>query len=319
MRRPAKKPPQWGRRITIAGSLLFALWPASPLGPATVKLDPLPERVAPAAAQQDIVPEAVWLVSRGSEADLYSNGLRVENRYRVSNVGRPLDGRPAGIVFHTTESHQAPFAEERSRELTRIGANLIAYIRRHKSYHFVIDRFGRVNRVVEEADAANHAGWSIWADARREYVGLNQIFLGVALEAETAAQGITPAQLQAGKTLIAMLRSKYEIAAANCVTHGQVSVNPHNFRVGHHTDWGGSFPFTDLGLPDNYSLPLPAIAHFGFRSDGAFAQAAGPRLLKSVELAERQLAGNAAARGVMVEAYRAELRKQFQGFKEQIP
>ena len=31
-------------------------------------------------------------------------------------------------------------------------------------YNFLIDRFGRVYRVVQESDAANHAGNSIWAE-----------------------------------------------------------------------------------------------------------------------------------------------------------
>ncbi len=288
------------------------------MGPATAKLDSLHPRTALPSASNSFT-EKVWLVDASAAADLFSNGLRVENRYRVSNPERRLDGRPAGIVFHTTESHQAPFDEERNRQLTRIGTNLIAYVRRNKMYHFVIDRFGRVYRVVEEGDAANHAGWSIWADPRRSYVGLNQTFLGVAFEAETAADAVTSAQLQAGRTLTAMLRSKHKIPAANCVTHGQVSVNPHNFRVGHHTDWGGAFPFTEVGLPDNYRLPLPSMTHFGFRSDASFAQAAGPRLLKSVELAEEQLAAVAASRGLTVEGYRAELRRRFHGFKAAEP
>ena len=290
------------------------LWPPHPLGPSPVKLELAVERET-AAAPEDRVPD-VCLVSHTSDADLFSNGLRVENGHRVKS-SESLDGRPAGMVFHATESHQAPFAEERNRQLTRIGADLIAYIRRHRSYHFVIDRFGRVFRVVEESDAANHAGWSIWADAKKRYAGLNRTFLGVAFEAETAAEEITPAQVQSGRILIAMLRSKYGIAAGNCVTHGQVSVNPHNFRVGHHTDWGGTFPFAVLGLPDNYSLPHAAIARFGFQADAAFAQAAGPRLSKSVERAERELAAGAAARGLTVEGYRKELRKEFHGFKEQ--
>jgi N-acetyl-anhydromuramyl-L-alanine amidase AmpD len=45
--------------------------------------------------------------------------------------------------------------------LKRIGESLLAYVRRKQAYNFVIDRFGRVYRVVPESDAANHAGNSI--------------------------------------------------------------------------------------------------------------------------------------------------------------
>jgi hypothetical protein len=88
-----------------------------------------------------------------------------------------------------------------------------------------------------------------------------------------------------------------------CVTHAQVSVNPDNMRVGYHTDWASSFPFAQLGLPDNYARPLPAMVTFGFEYDETFAARAGTRLFTGVELAEQELAREAAGRPV------AELRK----------
>ena len=50
----------------------------------------------------------------------------------------------------------------------------------HRCYHFVIDRFGQVFRVVRESDVANHAGNSVWADDKSVYVNLNSSFLGIA-------------------------------------------------------------------------------------------------------------------------------------------
>src|SRR5205085_5091617 len=94
---------------------------------------------------------------------------------------------PVGIVFHTTESHLVPFEEDENRRLKQLGRNLLDVIRRQRSYHYVIDRFGRVFRVVEESDAANHAGFSIWADAAGIYVNLNDSFLGVSFEGQTGA------------------------------------------------------------------------------------------------------------------------------------
>jgi N-acetyl-anhydromuramyl-L-alanine amidase AmpD len=88
-----------------------------------------------------------------------------------------------------------------------------AYVRQNRAYHFVIDRFGRVHRVAEEADSANHAGYSIWADERWAYINLNPSFLGVAFETQTATGIVSEAQIHAAKVLTEMLRSKYGFPA----------------------------------------------------------------------------------------------------------
>ena len=123
----------------------------------------------------------VWLVEKSSEFETYSNGLRIENQYAVSHRPRAyagvftrLSGRrdgekrsdPAGIVYHTTESFQAPFESSQNNLLKRVGESLIEYVRRRRCYNFLIDRFGRVFRIVNESDAADHAGHSVWADDR---------------------------------------------------------------------------------------------------------------------------------------------------------
>jgi len=72
-------------------------------------------------------PAEIWLVESSDSADLYSNGLQVDNRYRPHTGPRdyavlPRDGevepealewreRPVGLVLHTTESDLAPFAK----------------------------------------------------------------------------------------------------------------------------------------------------------------------------------------------------------------
>src|SRR5215472_4946439 len=106
-------------------------------------------------------------------AEVYSNGLRVDTRFAVQNHPRsylafPMDrpaqtegvqrSVPAGIVFHTTESRQAPFEPDQNRVLKKLGESLLEYVRRERAYHFLIDRFGRVYRIVAETDAANHSG-----------------------------------------------------------------------------------------------------------------------------------------------------------------
>jgi hypothetical protein len=272
----------------------------------------------------------VWLVDRSTDSETYSNGLRVDTRFETANhprayVAFPADRpdraagvrrtQPAGIVFHTTESRQIPFEASANGALKQIGESLIDFVARRHAYHFLIDRFGRVYRIVRESDAAEHAGYSVWSDDTWLYLNLNESFLGISFETKTEPgqeePTVSPAQIHAAAMLTEMLRGRYGISAGNCVTHAQVSVNPENMRVGLHTDWASSFPFTQLGLPDNYARPLPSLTAFGFEYDATFVQWAGTRLYAGVELAEEELARDAAASGVTVGELRKMLRKRY--------
>jgi hypothetical protein len=275
-------------------------------------------------------PAPVWLVDKSADSETYSNGLRIvlpgnDTRFESASnprsyvafpAGRPDDGvgvrrtAPAGIVFHTTESRQLPFEAGANGALKRVGESLIDFVRRRHAYHYLIDRFGRVYRIVPESDAAEHAGYSVWRDDDWLYLDLNESFLGISFETKTVPgqeqPAVTPAQIGSAGMLTEMLRGRYGIPAGNCVTHAQVSVNPENMRVGYHTDWASSFPFAQLGLPDNYARALPAITDFGFEYDAKFVEWAGTRLYAGVELAEEELARESAGRPV------AELRKMLQ-------
>ena len=287
---------------------------------------PTMERATPGQA-----PEAtgVWLVETNSQFELYSNGLRVETRFAASTTPRrylafprmPGAGRgkwrtePAGIVFHTTESHMAPFEAGQNSVLKRAGEGLLDFVRRNRSYHFVIDRFGQVYRVVRESDYANHAGNSVWADESWIYINLNQSFIGVAFEAQTRPEAgqftANEAQVHAARVLTEMLRARYRIAAANCVTHAQVSVNPDNLLAGYHTDWVTGLPFGDLGLIDNYSAPLPSVALFGFGSDVLLAEAGGSPLTAGIQAANEQVRREARERGLTEVRYRQILHARY--------
>jgi N-acetylmuramoyl-L-alanine amidase-like protein len=322
--RPRVRRHAWKVALLIAG--LFA--PAPTVFDSAAMVDrPLP-LVSP-EAHPEVVPN-IWLVEDRKDYEIYSNGLRIENRYLAkpektpSPVFRrvhgqslavvPLDG-PAGIVYHTTESLIVPFEEDQNGTLKRLGDNLLHYIRRERSYHFVIDRFGRVFRIVPEDEPANHAGRSVWSDDGWLYVHLNHSFLGVAFEAQTHGDEQSPtagpAQVHAARILTAMLRAKYKIAASRCVTHAQVSVNPDNWRIGYHTDWAGNFPFVDIGLPDNYDIPPAALQEFGFGYDPAFIHSTGARMWKGVALAEDQVRQQASAAGAPVARYRKELQRKY--------
>lgn len=269
----------------------------------------------------------IWRVEASDGLEVYSNGLRIDLTFAVANRPRerypifPLAGagvatrygdRPVGVVFHTTESHLAPFEEDENHRLKQLGRNLLEVVRRERAYHYVIDRFGRVFAVVKESDAANHAGKSVWADTNGIYVNLNDSFLGVAFEGQTGVNEtiVNPAQLTAARALTGMLRARYHLLAESCVTHAQVSVNPSNMRIGSHTDWAGNFPFAGLGLPDNYALAPPSIYAFGFQYDESFIRATGGRW-KGLVLAEEQVARQAAAEGTPVTQYRAILQHRY--------
>ena len=239
------------------------------------------------SSPDDAIPN-VWLVDQTHDFETYSNGLRVDDRYVKPNQKRifyPVYQRgaidasqpewrsePAGIVYHTTESDQARFTADQNARLKRIGKAVIGVVQQNHSYHFLIDRFGQVFRIVPESDVANHAGYSVWADGKSIFVNLNSSFLGVAFETQTQLGDMpsaNPAQVHAARVLTEMLRAKYHIPQSNCVTHAQVSVNPDNMLVGYHTDWAGNFPFRDIGLSDNYALPPASIYAFGFDYDPA--------------------------------------------------
>jgi hypothetical protein len=286
----------------------------------------------------------VWQVQTTPQFVLYSNGLRIEEQYAVSTAPRryvafanepagPIAStgewrsEPVGIVYHTSESHLAPFEEDQNQSLRRAGEGLLDYVSRRHSYHFVIDRFGRVFRIVRESDYANHAGNSVWADQHHVYLNLNQSFFGVVFEARSKSSGleatVNTAQIYAGRILTEMLRARYGIPASNCVAHAQVSVNPSNQRVGYHLDWAANLPFAQLGLTDNYKLALPSVELFGFEADAAQIETSASSttqgmnqwtnqgMTQGLEVAVARVRRDAAAQSLPVERYREKLQKRY--------
>lgn len=326
----ARRRPLW--RFVLAAALLLGVLGSLFLIRASARVKIAETVTRPKPAQEAATPPVapVWLVEKSADSETYSNGLRIDTRFERANHARsylvfpadqPDDGagvrrtQPAGIVFHTTESRQIPFEASANGALKQIGESLLDFVRRKQAYNFLIDRFGRVYRIVPERDAAEHAGYSVWSDDAWLYLNLNESFLGISFEAETQPgqedAAVSPAQIHSAAMLTEMLRGRYGISAYNCVTHAQVSVNPENMRVGFHTDWASSFPFAQLGLPDNYARPLPALTAFGFEYDATFLRWAGTRLYAGVELAERELDRNAAASGLTATALRKALQKRY--------
>jgi N-acetylmuramoyl-L-alanine amidase len=307
---------RWFLLLALISITTATLVPKGPRAVVMPKAIPIP-RVADVRA----IPN-VWLVEKTADSETWSNGLRIDNHFLVTTRPRsylafPSDGNspvrrtaPAGIVFHTTESSQAPFEESENQELKRIGESLLEYVRRREAYNFVVDRFGRVFRVVPEEETAHHAGYSAWADANWFYINLNESFLGVSFEAASPG-GLAPAQVNSARVLVEMLRHRFEIPASNCVTHAQVSVNSSNMLAGLHVDWAAGFPFEAVGLTDNYPVPSPLVWGLGFDYDAHYKATAGEPLRAAIDDAEVILTAKAAAAGVSTAAYKERLRASY--------
>jgi len=285
-------------------------------------LGPPAEAVAPPpSAAGALTPAGVWLVEKGEGYEQFSNGLRIDTsfavagpprRYRVfgadGTFGEAVYAAPVGILFHTTESDVWPLEASFNENLRDSSHRLLRYVSRNRLYHYLIDRFGRVYRVVEEEAKANHAGHSVWAADGRTYLNLNHAFFGVAFETRWdggRALPITQAQFGSGRALTEYLRQRYGIAPGMCVTHGLTSVNPRTHRIGHHMDWARGFPFQAFDLPDQYRQPAPSVAEFGFGYDEEFLKVL-PEPWPGVRTAEAALQDEAARRGMSVDDVRKE-------------
>lgn len=294
------------------------------------------EGIVPVKYLPDYKPVKVWLVEEGDDFERFSNGLRILKGYETANHQRSYhlfqpDGAkldeslhhdPVGIVYHTSESELIPFNSANSDSIERHSDGLLGYVRSHKSYNYLIDRFGQVYRIVRDDQAANHAGNSTWADQKAQYVGLNESFLGVCFETRSEAdQGeeqLTEAQLLAGRLLTQVLRSRYNIDDANCVTHGLVSVSPKQMSIAFHHDWVKNFPFEAMGLSDKYRVATTSISVYGFTYDDSVVANAGGAIWPGAILAEEEFRRRAEQAQVdvnelrrrMRDLYRAELAEQ---------
>jgi hypothetical protein len=321
----------------------MSLFRSQSVSPRAASADVLPQGmgvpVQPAKARPEAPLEKVYLVDSKDGIESWSNGLHVQTRYTTTN--RPREyyvwnrnqpnstltqlpaKQPAGIVFHTTESTLEELEEQKLRRLKLLGQSLLSYVQKEKAYHYVIDRFGRVYRIVAETDAANHAGKSTWADDQWAYIGLNDSFLAISFETQTRpgdeAPIISQAQVDSGRMLTRMLRARYGIKAQNCVTHAQVSINPSNWQIGYHTDWAGNFPFEAIGLPDNYAQPLGSLYVFGFNYDATFFAATGARMWNGVVGSEDLLREKAQRESISVAQLRNQLRSQYRRLSALLP
>jgi hypothetical protein len=233
---------------------------------------------------------------------------RYRVHHRLNGLQPTLYTRPVGILFHTSESDLWPLEAAYGVQLRESSTALLRFVRRTKAYNYLIDRFGRVYRVVDDETRATHAGHAIWARGDEVYLDLNGAFLGVSFESRWEgghALPITQAQLVAGRNLTNYLRQRFAIAPQMCVTHGLASVSPSRHLIGYHLDWARGFPFAAFGLPDLYAQPPPSVALFGFGYDRSFVRAVG-ELWPGLIAAENSLAADAQSRAVPTSVLRQE-------------
>jgi N-acetyl-anhydromuramyl-L-alanine amidase AmpD len=274
-------------------------------------------------------PQKVWLVERDGEHEKYSNGCRILTKYETENHprayysisrGAETDGDQlrhdvAGIVYHTSESDIVSFTPDNNEAIQKRSRGLLEYIREHKSYNYLIDRYGETYRVVRDDHAADHAGNSIWADAKNIYVLLNESFLGVCFEStvnsDSLPEMLTEAQISAGIALTNVLRSKYNIDDANCTTHGLVSINPDKMLIAFHHDWVRNFPFEAMGLSDKYKVQPPNMSEYGFTYDDETLAKLGNRLWEGAVAAEEEFKKRAEKARIDPDILRRKLRDRY--------
>ena len=296
--------------------------------------------------------EPIWLVEKKQDTEIYSNGLHIitthtlvntpRNYYRIAKNSnqKPLrwhhTNKISGILYHASESDIVPFIPEMNKSIKRYSEALIRYIKSKKSYHYFIDRFGRVYRLVQEDHAANHAGNSIWADDEWIYLKLNHAFIGICFEGRDfekitvekpgerrKAPGISvdirpvdtlsfnEAQLRSGKELTDWLRVKYNISQNNCVPHALASVNPKKMLIGYHLDLSRGFPFDQFGLSDKYNESLPSMVEFGFSYDGYFEKIFDGKVWPGIRHAAKLLEKQAQDSNMNLTAYVKNLQEKY--------
>jgi N-acetyl-anhydromuramyl-L-alanine amidase AmpD len=314
--------------LTLVAAGAYHLWRMTPepAAASTATVAATQTKDAPPTPSAGVAPAGIWLVEQGPEFEQYSNGLRIETGFTTTHEPRRFrtlteDGlleagtfdKPVGILFHTSESDVWPLEESYNENLRDSSRRLLRYVQRKKLYHYLIDRFGRAYRVVDEGSKANHAGFSVWSNGGHVYMNLNHAFLGVSFETRWEggkALPITQAQFATGRNLSDFLRQRYEIRPEMCVTHGLTSVNPKKHQIGYHMDWARGFPFEAYGLPDQYQKAAPSVTLFGFGYNEDFLKVLDEPW-PGVREAFRRLEGEALASGRSVDDVRAERQALF--------
>ncbi len=295
----------------------------------------------------------IWQVEKTDDSEKYSNRLKIITTHTTSNIPRKyykflkdtpqlptkdmISDKIMGILYHASESDIYAFRPEMTESIKEYSKAMVRYLYRKKAYHYFIDRFGQVYRVVKEEHAAFHGGNSVWADEKSIYLDLNHAFIGICFEGKGFEKrnkpldnsmaslnppslkpmdttSINEAQLVSGKELTDWLRVKYNISQENCVPHSLASINPYNLLIGHHLDLSYSFPFDQYELSNKYIETIPAITEFGLSCDDYFKEIFDGNIWPGIKKSEDVLIKNAQEYNMSFNGYRKLLNKRFTSF-----
>ena len=220
--------------------------------------------------------------------------------------------RPAGRASCSTP-RRATSGRSRSRSTRSCATRArtcCATCSRTSVYHYLIDRFGRVFRVVEEKDKANHAG-HLGLERGRPRLPEPERRHDRASRSRRAGRAAGRCRSRApssrrGAASPTTCAHKWSIAPEMCVTHGLASVNPKKHLIGHHLDWARGFPFAAFGAARPVRRALAGRGPLRLRLRRAIPRRCWASRGRACAQAERQLAAEAAARGATVEDVRAE-------------
>jgi hypothetical protein len=278
--------------------------------------------------------EKPWLFGKEGEYEKWSNGCNISTKYETDNHPRAYYAIPrgsetngdqfseksdqiVGILYHTPENTMFDLIPDNTKRIQNSSRELIEGVRKYKKYNYLINRIGDIYRIVRDDQAANHAGNSLWADAKNYYVLLNESFIGVCFEskfdgATSLEQILTDAQIISGRRLTDVLRAEYNIDDANCTTHGLVAVAPEEMLIARHHDWVHFFPFEAMGLSNKYKVMPPTITDYGFTyNNEILAKKLGGKLWEGAQMAVDEFNRRAARARVSPDDLRRQLRDRY--------
>ncbi len=141
--------------------------------------------------------------------------LDISNRFSPKNRRRPRRPYTRYLVLHTTEGGET---------------SSLRKLRKRGEAHYLVNRRGKVYRIIDKNKIATHAGRSMWEGRRN----VDNYSIGVEVVGYHNKE-LTSRQYTALRELIRQLQSLYKIPDKNVVTHSMVAYGrPNRFHRSNH-------------------------------------------------------------------------------------
>lgn len=141
--------------------------------------------------------------------------LDISNRFSPKNRRRPRRPYTRYLVLHTTEGGES---------------SSLRKLRRRGEAHYLVNRQGKVYRIIDKDKIATHAGRSMWEGRRN----VDNYSIGIEVVGYHN-KDLTKSQYEALRELIRQLQSLYKIADKDVVTHSMVAYGrPNRFHRSNH-------------------------------------------------------------------------------------